>query len=195
MLVLRLTSDANGVTSDDGFTIGSVTVFDSLQLYAAMALAGAVNGALYVGARRLLPRRARVALWGAVGAAVVGGLVVKTEGVDFVVLEPRWLAIAAFVALPGLAALAVAAVVERLARREPWQCSRWAALLLVPAAPASLAVPLAAVGGATVLAGARIVPLRRLAGTTVARTAAVTVAVVLVVAGGLDVARDAAELL
>ena len=31
MLVLRLASDANGVVSDDGFTIGSFTVFDSLQ--------------------------------------------------------------------------------------------------------------------------------------------------------------------
>ena len=72
MLVLRLSSDADGVVSDDGFTIGSFTLFDSLQLYAGMALFGAVNGLCYVGARQLLPRRFRVALWGAVGAAVVG---------------------------------------------------------------------------------------------------------------------------
>ena len=48
MLVLRLASDANGVVSDDGFTIGSITVFDSLQLYAGMALVGAINGLAYV---------------------------------------------------------------------------------------------------------------------------------------------------
>ena len=77
---------------------------------------------------------------GRVGAAVVGGLVVKTDGVDFAILEPRWFAIAAFVALPGVAAFAVAYAIERLAPRAPWRCSRWAALLVLHALPAFLAL-------------------------------------------------------
>jgi hypothetical protein len=44
MFALRVTSDADGIVSDDGFTIGQFTLSDSLQLYAAMSLAGAVNG-------------------------------------------------------------------------------------------------------------------------------------------------------
>jgi hypothetical protein len=40
MLVLRLTSDADGVVSDHGFTIGEFTLSDSLQVYAGMTLAG-----------------------------------------------------------------------------------------------------------------------------------------------------------
>ena len=63
------------------------------------------------------------------------------HGIDFVVLEPRSFAIAAFVALPGAAAFAVAAVLERLAPLEPWRVSRWAALLVVPALPAFVALP------------------------------------------------------
>ena len=158
-------------------------------------MAGAINGLFYVGARRLLPRRFRAALWGAVGAAVVGGLVVKTDGVDFVVLEPRWFAIAAFVALPGAAAFAVASVLERLAARAPWQCSRWAALLVVPALPALPALPLAAVGGAMVLAAGRLSSSRRLPANPLARGAALALVIAIVVAGALDLARDAAELL
>ena len=195
MLVLRLTSDANGFVSDDGFTIGSFTLFDSLQLYAGMALIGAVNGLFYVGARRLLPRRFRVALWGAVGAAVVGGMVVKTEGIDFVVLEPRWFAIAAFVALPGAAAFAVAAVLEHLAPLQPWRVSRWTALLVVPALPAFLALPLAVTGGVLVLAAGRISASRRIPASPLARGAALTLALGLVAVGALDLWRDATELL
>jgi hypothetical protein len=195
MLVLRLSSDADGVVSDDGFTIGSFTLFDSLQLYAGMALFGAVNGLCYVGARQLLPRRFRVALWGAVGAAVVGAIVVKTEGIDFVVLEPRWFAIAAFVALPGAAALAVAAVLERLASLEPWRVPRWSAVLLVPALPAFVALPLAVAGGVLVLAAARISASRRLPASPLARGAALALTLGLVAVGALDLWRDATELL
>jgi hypothetical protein len=195
MLVLRLASDADGVTSDDGFVIGRFSLFDSLQLYAGMALFGAVNGLAYVLARRFLPRRGRRALWALVGAAVVGAAVVHTDGVDFNVLEPLWFAVAAFVVLPGAAALAVAWLVEESARFTPWQAPRPLALLVVPAAPGVVALPLAAAGAAVAVAACRVRAVRVLPQRRPARLAAAGLCVALIVAGAVDIARDAAEIL
>jgi hypothetical protein len=161
MLVLRLASDADGVVSDDGFEIGRFTPGGSFQLYGATATIGAINGVAYVAVRRFLPLPGRAALWAVLGAAVGGSVFVHSDGVDFTVLEPVWLAVASFVALPGLAALAVAVVVERCARLEPWRVSPWLALLLVPALPGMLVASVAALGGAVVLGLGRIPALRQ----------------------------------
>lgn len=174
---------------------GKFTLSDSLQLYAGMSLTGAVNAVVYVAARRLLPARGRAVIWGLVGAAVVGSVVVNTHGVDFHVLEPRWLAIAGFVALPGLAALIIALVVERCARLEPWRCSPWYALLLVPALPGLLAAPLCLVGGAVTVALGRVAAFRRLPGRPLPRVFAFGLVAVLIAVGSADIARDATELL
>lgn len=195
MLVLRLTSDADGVVTDDGFTIGELTLSGTFQLYAAMTLVGAINGVAYVAARELLPARGRILLWGLVGAAVVGSLVVKTEGVDFTLLEPLWFAVAAFAVLPGLAALVIAGLVERSARIEPWRCSRWFGLLLVPASPALLGAPVFLLGAAVFLGLGRIEALRRVPRLRLARLLTVGLLLALVVAGGVDLTRDALELL
>jgi hypothetical protein len=195
MFALRVASDADGIVSDDGFTVGQFTLSDSLQLYAAMSLSGAVNGVIYVAARRLLPAGGRAVLWGLVGAAVVGSQVVHTDGVDFQVLEPRWFAIAGFVVLPGLVALIIAWAVERCASFEPWRCSPWHALLLVPALPGLLAAPLFAVGGGLTVALGRVAALRRLPGRPVPRFLALGLVAALIAVGGADIARDTAELL
>ena len=71
--------------SDDGFTIGEFSLSDSAQLYAAAALGGALNTLAYVAARRVLPEPLRIPLWGLVGGAAVGAVVVHTDGVDFTV--------------------------------------------------------------------------------------------------------------
>jgi hypothetical protein len=115
MLVLRLTSDpiVIGITSDDGFEIGRFTIGDSVGLVAAMAALGTVNGALYATLRGSIPRRLRAPLWVLFAATVGGSQFVHEEGVDFTVLDPSWLAVGAFVLLPGLAALAVVLLVER----------------------------------------------------------------------------------
>jgi hypothetical protein len=195
MLVLRLASDADGILSDDGFEIGRFTVGGSLQLYAGMALAGAVNGMIYAAARLVLPRRGRVLLWGALGTAVVGSLVVDTDGVDFFALEPLWFAIAAFAALPGLAALCVAWLVERFAEVEPWRVHPAAALLLLTASPGVLAVPFALIAAAVVVGLGRIGPVRRLPQAPALRVVALLAAAAIVVAGAVDLARDTAEIL
>jgi hypothetical protein len=49
---------------------------------------------------------------------VVGSIVVRPEGVDFTRLEPTWLAVGLFVAVPAACAAGVGVVFERLARSD-----------------------------------------------------------------------------
>ena len=153
MLLLRVLSDpiVIGVTSDDGFEIGRVTLGGSVQLVGATAALGAVNGVLYVLLRDAIPVRARAALWSLFAAAVGGSQIVHGDGVDFTFLDPLWLAVAAFVVLPGVAALAVVLLVERWLGndvRPPHPAFLAAAALagtvaLLVAVPAAVAVLLA----------------------------------------------------
>lgn len=49
---------------------------------------------------------------------------VQSAGIDFFLLEPRWLAIALFIALPGLYGAATSVLAERLLNREA-SAVRW----------------------------------------------------------------------
>jgi len=156
MLLLRLTSDpiVLGVTSDDGFEIGRFTLGGSVNLAGGMAAAGAANGALYVVLRSSIPARLRAVLWPAFAAAVGGSQFVHADGVDFTLLDPLWLAVVSFVALPGLAALAVVLLVERWLgstehRPRP-------ALLAIAAALGTFGLVVAALLGAAVVVARRV---------------------------------------
>ena len=118
MLVLRLTSDTMvvGMISDDGFEIGRFGVADTIGLVAGLAVLGAANGALYVVVRGSISPGLRAPLWSLFAAAVGGSQFVHADGVDFTLLEPLWLAVISFVALPGFAALVVVHLVERWLR-------------------------------------------------------------------------------
>ncbi len=135
MFVLRLTSDASvrGLQTDDEFTIGEFT-FDTVFLVGFGAALGAVGGLLYMAGREWLPQRARPALSGLLFGTLGGALVIEPGGVDFTVLEPLWLAIAMFIALPALYGAALSAAVERstdrAASHEPRKgVRRWLAVL------------------------------------------------------------------
>ncbi len=119
MLVLRLTSgsDVIGVVTDDGFVIGRVTFSGSLKLAVGYTVFGVVLGLLYALARRFLPRRGRIAAWAGVTGAIGGGSFCHSSSIDYLVLDPLWLAIVFFVALPALAGLCVAWLVERIEAR------------------------------------------------------------------------------
>src|SRR4051794_32890042 len=64
MLLLRLTSPESvlGLTSDDGFEIGVVSL-RTFRLLLATTGVGAAAGALYAGLRGMLPARLRLPLW------------------------------------------------------------------------------------------------------------------------------------
>jgi len=114
MLVLRLTSDDSlrGVETDDGFEIGTFST-GTLFLMIFCAVFGALTGVVYVAIRWVLPARYRVPVAAMLGALVGGALILHGDGIDFHVLEPRWLAIAMFIVIPGITTAAVAWLVER----------------------------------------------------------------------------------
>jgi hypothetical protein len=196
MLTLRLTTPdlPVGLISDDGFEIGVFDLRQSLGLYAGMAAIGAGFGLLYAALRELLPRRGRLLLYGLFGAAVGGANFVHTDGVDFTLLEPRWFAVASFVALPGLAAAALAALVERADAWTPWGCPRAAWLLALPGLPGLVVLPVAAVGAGAVVVLGRVRVLRAVV-PVVGRFVVPAVLVVVTVLAGVALVRDAATIL
>jgi hypothetical protein len=120
-LLARLNPEATGVVSDDGFVMGQFTLSGTVNLLGAGAFLGVVGGVVYAAARHLTfgPPWWR-ALSVALGAGLpVGALVVHTDGVDFTLLEPVWLAVALFVLIPALYAVLLMLVVERFSRRPP----------------------------------------------------------------------------
>ncbi len=163
MLVLRVLSDPSliGVTSDDGFEIGRVTLGGSFQLAGATAALGAANGVVYAVVRGAIPRRARALLWSSFAAAAGGSQFVHADGVDFGLLEPRWLAVVAFVVLPGLGALVIAVLVERWLREDD-SCPPTAALVIAAAA-GTVALVVAAAAAAAILLVRRLGLARALA--------------------------------
>lgn len=196
MLILRLTTPGLpvGLVSDDGFEIGVFDLRQSLGLYAGMAAIGAGFGLLYAAVRQLLPRRGRILLYGLFGAAVGGANFVHTDGVDFTLLEPRWFAVASFVALPGLGAAALAALVERADAWTPWRCPRAAWLLALPGLPGFVVLPVAAVGAGAIVVLGRVRVLRAVV-PVVGRLVVPAVLVVVTVLAGVALVRDAATIL
>jgi ABC-type amino acid transport system permease subunit len=192
MLILRLTTGDHitGVVSDDGFVMGRVTLGGSLQLAAAYTVIGVVLGLLYALARRFLPRLGRVVAWSAVTAALGGASFVHADGVDYALLEPLWLAVAFFVALPALAGLCVAWLVERIEARQASFGRRHAVVGL-----ASLLLIGPAVVGALLLAFGRQPALRRLADATPVRLLALAVVAALTVAGGAAIVEESQVIL
>ena len=184
MLVLRLTSGSEviGVVTDDGFVMGRVTLSGSLNLAFVCTVIGVLLGLLYALARRFLPRRGRVAAWVAVTGALGGAAFVHQDGVDYLVLDPLWLAIVFFVALPALAGLCVALLVERIEARG----STFGRGHLVGGLASLLLVGPAIVGALLLLLG-RLPTLRRLADARAVRVVALLVVAALTVAGAVDV--------
>jgi hypothetical protein len=121
MLLLRVTSPeaVRGVESDDGFIIGRFTVGGSYALLQIGAFVGVLGAALYLLVRRWLlgPNWFRYLTIGLGCGAVVGSMLLHADGIDFRVLEPRWLAMALFIAVPALFGVAIGPVVELISRR------------------------------------------------------------------------------
>lgn len=151
MLLARLNPEATGLTSDDGFTMGQFTVSNTLSLLLVGTLFGVVGAGVYALLRglRIGPRWFQVLSLAIGPAVVVGAQIVHTDGRDFQLLKPTWLAIALFVAIPGLYAALLTVISEHLLLPHGWwaRAPFWAAvaplLLWLPVAP--LLVPLVAV--------------------------------------------------
>lgn len=192
MLVLRLTSADSviGVATDDGFEVGRVTLGGSLNLALVSTVGGVLLGLAYALARQFLPRPGRLLAFAAVTAALGGATFVHADGIDYALLDPLWLAIAFFVALPALAGLSVAWLLERLEAREAPFGRRHA----VAGLASLLLIGPAIVGGALIALG-RLPSLRRLADAPWLRVLALAIVVVLTVAGSLSLIDDSRVIL
>lgn len=147
MLLAGLNPEATGITSDDGFEMGQFTLSGSLQLLASGLQFGVAGAWCYVVVRGLMvgPPWFRLLSISTGPAVVVGAVVVHTGGVDFTLLEPVWLTVAMFVALPGLFVALLHLGVERAERRGAVLPRSLTALGLLPwAVLLPLTVPLAA---------------------------------------------------
>jgi hypothetical protein len=141
MLLARLNPDVTGVSSDDGFTMGQLTLH-TLDLFAVTTLLGVLGGGIYFVLRGLMigPRWFQILSVSLGPSVVVGSSLVHVDGVDFT-LRPVWLAIAMFVAIPGAYAALLTVVAERFLLPEGtfMTASIWLAvvplLLWVPIAP------------------------------------------------------------
>lgn len=115
MLLAALNPASHGVVSDDGFVMGRFTLAGTVDLLVAGTLLGLFGVFFYVTLRGLMigPRWFKVLSISTGPAVVVGAGLVHTDGVDFVLLQPAWLAIALFVAIPGLYVALLTLLAER----------------------------------------------------------------------------------
>ena len=195
MFALRLTSDDTviGLSTDDGFEIGKFTT-QTLFLLTVTAGLGGATGAVYFVVRGVLPRRGRTLLWATVVGLFTGADLLKPQSLDFTVLDPKAFAVASFIVLPSVAAFLIALTLERLLVVEPWSNRPLTIALalgvipLIPVLPAFLLL----FGAALVLRrrpriNAGIVP--------VARVVVPLVLTALAVRSGVELWRDADEIL
>ena len=110
-----LNPEAAGIESDDGFTIGQVTLSGTVNLLFVTTVIGAVAGLVWVAVRGL---RFGPAWWRAVSMPlaamlVIGDQVVHADGVDFTLLEPAALAVGFTLAAPALATVIVTVLGDR----------------------------------------------------------------------------------
>ena len=135
MLALRLTSDPslNGVSTDDGFTIGRVSL-QTLFLLGVTAGLGMAGGLFYLVVRRWIPSRWRIPLMALFFALVGGAGLIGPSAVDFTLLSPLPLAVALFVVIPAAYGATMPWIAERLLREDSiLRTGRWAWIVgLVP---------------------------------------------------------------
>ena len=128
MRLLAVTSPewTEGRLTDDIQPVGQISLGGTLTLFATTIALGAIAGLVYLWVRRVLPpsrwgRRGLFALFvGSIGGAF---LVHDHPSFDFSVLQPEWLAVVSFVAVPTLYGFIAPSVIDRLeggwARRAP----------------------------------------------------------------------------
>lgn len=119
MRIVFLTSDdhVRGLTSDDGFEIGTISGATAFLLVVTTVLGGIAG--VVVGVVRMVtsgPTWA-VAFGTAIATATfVGAGIVHSDGVDFRFLGPLWLSVGLFVLIPGMWGASVIVVTDRFLR-------------------------------------------------------------------------------
>jgi hypothetical protein len=146
MFGLRLTSphSVRGIETDDGFEIGIVTLSGTVNLlFITMAL-GSIAGLFIALSLRFLPWRVMPLLWALPGATLGGAGLIHSDGIDFNLLGPLWLAVSLFIAIPAVGTATIALLIrasdgwwwtDRL-RTAAFAVAAWPIFLLFPIAVA-----------------------------------------------------------
>jgi hypothetical protein len=202
MFVLRRTSPdyVVGMTSDDGFEIGQITLSGTYQLLALGAVVGVIGALAYVAVAPWLigPGWFRRSTVGLTAGALVGAMVIVPGGVDFTVLEPTWLAVVLFVGLPFVSGIVLTVAVDLVATPGSWT-GRGRSAWLLPVILLVLVPPAALVLAPVFLIVAALLPLRRhflepLLGERVGRLAVRGAFLVIPVLSFIALGQDLAEL-
>jgi len=108
-LLASLNAEHAGTVSDDGFTMGQVTLGGTLNLLAVGTVLGVLGGGMYLAVRdlRIGPAWFRATSVAVGATVVVGAGLVHSDGVDFTLLEPTYAAIGLTLAIPFAYALAL----------------------------------------------------------------------------------------
>lgn len=117
MRVVFLTSDdsVRGVTSDDGFKVGELSLL-TIELLILTGVLGAIAGAMFGLLRFLIagPQWLVATGVGLATALAAGAGIVHTGGIDFTVLGPLWLTVGLFVLIPGIWGVSVVILTDFL---------------------------------------------------------------------------------
>jgi hypothetical protein len=120
-----LNPEVAGVESDDGFTIGQVTLSGTANLLFVTTVVGAVAGLVWVAVRglRFGPPWWRAVSMPLAASLAIGDQVVHPGGVDFTLLEPAAFAVGFTLAVPAFATVIVTALGDRWIGSGPtvWQ--------------------------------------------------------------------------
>lgn len=125
MRLLAVTSPEHvrGRMTDDIQPVGQISLGGTLQLFVTTVALGAIAGLIYLWVRRVLPpsSRGRSLLYASFTGSIGGAFLVHDHpSFDYSVLQPEWLAVLSFVAIPTLFGLLAPAVVDRLGTPGGW---------------------------------------------------------------------------
>lgn len=164
MLLARLNPEVTGQLSDDGFPMGRFDLGDTMGLVFFGTIVGVFGGLVFLGIRNLRfgPPWFRTTSMTVGPTVVAGSILVHSDGIDFRILEPTWLAIGLFVALPALSAYSVATLADRWLRDDLWFLTgrHWRLVAVAPALLLGPALTLVAVAVAGRIAYRRLRPVR-----------------------------------
>jgi hypothetical protein len=115
MRVLAMTTPGmEGATTEAEATVGQITAGGTFFLLLFGTALGVGGGLVYLALRRWFPARWRGLAFGLLLLALTGPLLVDPDNSDFDILEPAWLGVVMFAALPVLFGLIAAPLQARL---------------------------------------------------------------------------------
>jgi hypothetical protein len=119
-LLASLNAEDAGTLSDDGFTMGQVTLGGTLNLLLIGTVFGVLGGGIHLAVRdlRIGPAWFRAASLAVGVTVVIGAFLVHSDGVDFTRLEPTYAAIGLILAIPFVYALALPPLADRWLRAD-----------------------------------------------------------------------------